>query len=606
MTYRINYSDDIKTPIIVQDGDIDTTTDLGIVGRGYTGFGEVIAENFLHLLENFSDETPPTRPIEGQLWYNNAASALYYYTVAETWKKVGNTRAETYNPILGQGEVNGDMWLNTTTNDVYMYISPNWTVIANGDSSTKIYARTRKDSGSPILTHKTLEYAIDNKVVAIFSGDAVSWNPNSTGSTTEFLDDGTPMVDTFPVINLGINLINRKNITEVTVSSSNPDTLNVYLVEGDLWVNKNTKKLYCYNGENWDRIGDSVKVRDYDPVIENDEEIGDIWINSATDKIYYYDSVNVRWQLLGQGTTLSTVSPTFTDIKNLGDYWINTSTLQLFVYNGTSWLNLSFQEKGTFVMSNTRLDDNNIPHKTLETIINNVTVKVQIGDDFEWNPNVSEILYEGGSFAAKFPTLYPETNGDGYIRGIDIAGDVVATVSEVIAGTANNKVVTPETLQAKIDELGLEDADANKYLPVTQFRSFPTPLVVTFASGTGGLLKVGSLTIPTVGGNAVEFDIKHQGIISTIAEGNNPFILYTIKKNGANIITDQLFYQYGTGPYGVPLNNPILPVIYSGANAKNDVYELHIKLDQTSAPYTYTIYSLTFKAMLVELQAFTE
>ena len=39
----------------VQDGVVNTQTDLSLIGKGYAGYGESIAENFLHLLENFSN-----------------------------------------------------------------------------------------------------------------------------------------------------------------------------------------------------------------------------------------------------------------------------------------------------------------------------------------------------------------------------------------------------------------------------------------------------------------------------------------------------------------------------------------------------------------------
>ena len=41
--------------VSVSDGTIDTTTDLRFIGKNYAGYGEVQNENFLHLLENFSN-----------------------------------------------------------------------------------------------------------------------------------------------------------------------------------------------------------------------------------------------------------------------------------------------------------------------------------------------------------------------------------------------------------------------------------------------------------------------------------------------------------------------------------------------------------------------
>ena len=79
MAYTVNYSDDNKTPITVNDGTINTETSLTLVGKNFYGYGEYVAENQLHLLENFAGPTPPSGPVEGQQWYNNTLKELNVY-----------------------------------------------------------------------------------------------------------------------------------------------------------------------------------------------------------------------------------------------------------------------------------------------------------------------------------------------------------------------------------------------------------------------------------------------------------------------------------------------------------------------------------------------
>jgi len=68
MSYIINNSRG-QIVAVVGDGTINTTaTDLALVGRAVTNFGEFQNENYVYLLENFANSTAPAQPILGQLW----------------------------------------------------------------------------------------------------------------------------------------------------------------------------------------------------------------------------------------------------------------------------------------------------------------------------------------------------------------------------------------------------------------------------------------------------------------------------------------------------------------------------------------------------------
>lgn len=76
MAYTIVKSDgNILTTI--PDGTINTTiTSLGLPGRNYAGYGEALDTNFVHVMENFADDTPPPNPLRGQLWFDTDTSTL--------------------------------------------------------------------------------------------------------------------------------------------------------------------------------------------------------------------------------------------------------------------------------------------------------------------------------------------------------------------------------------------------------------------------------------------------------------------------------------------------------------------------------------------------
>lgn len=76
---------------IVADGTVNTTaTDLALVGRALVSYGRYENENYVYLLENFANPTPPLQPILGQLWYNSSTDAISTYTTANTWVGLAN------------------------------------------------------------------------------------------------------------------------------------------------------------------------------------------------------------------------------------------------------------------------------------------------------------------------------------------------------------------------------------------------------------------------------------------------------------------------------------------------------------------------------------
>jgi hypothetical protein len=117
MAYTVNKSNTAASPnqYTVQDSILNTQTDLEFVGKGYAGYGEVIAENFLHLLENFSNTAAPGKPIKGQLWYDETSAKIKVYT-GSSFQPVGGA---TYSSVAPAGLNAGDLWIDSDTQQLY-------------------------------------------------------------------------------------------------------------------------------------------------------------------------------------------------------------------------------------------------------------------------------------------------------------------------------------------------------------------------------------------------------------------------------------------------------------------------------------------------------
>ena len=141
MSYRINNTNgDLLVELLDGKKDIDTT-DLTLVGRNYTGYGEDFNENFIKLLENFSNVSAPNNPIRGQLWYDTSEGRLKVYD-GEIFKSTDTTTFSSIEPTLTEG----DIWIDSRNKQ--MYFSDGVAKFLVGPN----YTRTQGQTGTDAIT----------------------------------------------------------------------------------------------------------------------------------------------------------------------------------------------------------------------------------------------------------------------------------------------------------------------------------------------------------------------------------------------------------------------------------------------------------------------
>ena len=116
MSYVILKSDGTVLTTI-PDGTINTnSTSVGLPGRLYPGYGQVVDTNFVHVIENFADSTPPNAALKGQLWYNTANNTLCVAPSnspsASSWVVISTVGS---NASFGNLTVTGNITANNAT-----------------------------------------------------------------------------------------------------------------------------------------------------------------------------------------------------------------------------------------------------------------------------------------------------------------------------------------------------------------------------------------------------------------------------------------------------------------------------------------------------------
>ena len=169
MTYNINKTDGSLLAQVADSAIDQTSTDITLIGKNVSGYGEYINENFVKILESFASSTQPNNPLTGQIWYDTANGRLKVYN--------GTSFAVGSGPIVSGTQptsfVQGDFWIDSLNKQLYFYDGTDLTLAG------PVYKDTQGKSGFEVVTvvdnvlieHVAVKLWVNASLLGIFSKD---------------------------------------------------------------------------------------------------------------------------------------------------------------------------------------------------------------------------------------------------------------------------------------------------------------------------------------------------------------------------------------------------------------------------------------------------
>ena len=173
MAYIVNKTDGTAVTTIT-DGTIDNTTSLTLFGKSYSGFGELLNEDLVKLLENSASTSAPTSPLKGEVWFDTTVNQLKVYD-GTSFKPTGGAKSSAGTAPTSPSV--GDLWLNTTTSQLFVYTGQTyaWQTYSGQTYSGWELAGPEFTSGQTLSGFKietvTNDSAVSKVIASMYSGN---------------------------------------------------------------------------------------------------------------------------------------------------------------------------------------------------------------------------------------------------------------------------------------------------------------------------------------------------------------------------------------------------------------------------------------------------
>jgi hypothetical protein len=205
MAYSISLANGSTIPGMgdagLQDGTVDSgSTSLSLIGKNYPGYGKLLNENFVYLLENFANTKSPLAALPGQIWWDSANKVLKVNAAVAAgnpaiWKSLSTiysadpvTETTTGGPTVGTPKylsydpIIGDLWWDTSNRQLKLFTGAvsganavsngGWLTIGPVNNTTTGQTGATPDTiiGTDNLQHIVIKFYVSNVLVGILNG----------------------------------------------------------------------------------------------------------------------------------------------------------------------------------------------------------------------------------------------------------------------------------------------------------------------------------------------------------------------------------------------------------------------------------------------------
>jgi hypothetical protein len=310
MAYTINKTSGAVLTTVA-DGTVDNTTDITLIGKNYPGYGEILNENLVRLLENFSNTAAPTSPVAGQMWWDSTNSLLKVYTGA-AFKNIGGSTSSASAPT---GIVTGDLWWDTANAQLKAYNGSGWTTIGPAFTSAvgTSGAIVESVTDSLAVTHTIVSLYTANTRVAIISKDSFfTPSPSITGFSQIY--PGLNLASTGVIPNNALTgaatnalLLDSLDSTDFMRATANTATT------GTVAVNNNTGLTVGISADA------KISINSGDVIVENQTNAGSMYLRVR-------DSGGIQTNAAVIASTGSITLKKDTTVDTTGNLLVNATT----------------------------------------------------------------------------------------------------------------------------------------------------------------------------------------------------------------------------------------------------------------------------------------